>query len=328
MKRYILLANRQKDIEFQYADFFYEKDMELIFFNFSRLRIGLLKIIDILRLKNSKLNYILIFKYIFDKTIKHNLTYSADDEYVFIINARVYEKYGSFLVRYLRGNYASCKVVIYLTDLIHTMRFSMDDARREFDVVCSFDKKEAEKNNLHFILEPFSMRYIDRIPKIKKPQFDVTFVGSAKNRYDLIVQIYKKLSAMGLKCDFYVVGVKKGDRRKVEGIHYRGLSFEDLLRHVANSKCVLEIMQDGGYSATTRYAEAMLLNRNLLTDCPALYDENEESIIILDDNTKLSKSQICTLHNETVERFASKFSIRKFVQKINDCLHNVEGEKC
>ena len=216
-------------------------------------------------------------------------------------------------------------MVVYLTDLIRTMRFSLSDARKDFDIVCSFDKKEAENNNLQFLFEPFSIRYLAKIPKIDKPQFDVTFVGAAKNRYEIIVQLYKKLSEMGLKCDFYIVGVKKNEQKKIDGIHYRGLSFEDLLRHVANSRCVLEIMQEGGYSATTRYAEAMLLNRNLLTNCPALLDSGEESIISLDDNINLSRTIIREMHNSTVERFADKFSVRKFVKKIDEYLQKMDG---
>ena len=56
MRKYVLLANRQKDIEFQYADFACEKDMRLILFDFNKIRIGLVKLIDILGAKNSKLN--------------------------------------------------------------------------------------------------------------------------------------------------------------------------------------------------------------------------------------------------------------------------------
>lgn len=36
MKKYILIANHQKDIEYQYADFSYEKDLKSLFFDYTK----------------------------------------------------------------------------------------------------------------------------------------------------------------------------------------------------------------------------------------------------------------------------------------------------
>ena len=55
--------------------------------------------------------------------------------------------------------------------------------------------------------------------------------------------LYKSLSQKGLSCDFYIVGVEPEKRITGDGLHYEYLDFEKVLMHVANSKCVIEIMQ-------------------------------------------------------------------------------------
>lgn len=322
MKKYILIANQQKDIEYQYADFSYEEDLKSLFFDYTKKRIGLLKIINFMRIRETNIIYRLIFQGIFNKTIAQHLKYIEGDEYVFIVMARVYEKYGSSLVKYLKKKYPSCKLVIYIVDLIQNMRFSLREAKKQFDIVCSFDKNEAEKNDIYFVLEPFSTRYLDRIHKPDKPQFDVSFVGAAKGRYDRIMWLFNHLTSKGLKCDFYIVGVEKKDQVKTKGIHYAWLDFEKVLVHAANSKCVAEIMQQGGYSATTRYAEALLLNKNLITDCPALQDAEENNIILFNKDSDLPTELICADNDIDNNKYIEMLSIRSFVNTIDKHLLN------
>lgn len=317
MKRYILIANQQKDIEYQYADFSCEEGLGLILFDYTKKRIELLKIINLMGIRETDFIYRLFFRGVYKKAIDQYLEYVEGDEYVFIVMARVYEKYGNSLVKHLRRKYPSCKLVIYMVDLIKNMRFALSEAKKQFDIVCSFDKNEAEKNDLYFILEPFSTRYLDKIQKTDKPQFDVSFVGAAKGRYERILWLFNCLTEKGLKCDFYIVGVDKRDRVRAKGLHYAWLDFEKVLMHAASSRCVVEIMQQGGYSATTRYAEALLLNKNLITDCPALQDSTEKSIILFNEVSNLAPERICANNATDNNMYAEILSIRSFVKTID-----------
>ena len=299
-----------------YADFSYERDMEALFFEFTLKRIGILKVIDFFGLKETRINYLLLFRRIFDKTIKEKMRNRIEDEYVFIVLARAYEKYGTFLAQYLRENYPSCKLALYYTDLLHNMRFSLNDAKKDFDIVCSFDEGEAKKHGMAFVLEPFSTRLLDKITVSPEPMYDVSFVGAAKGRYDKIIELYNNLHSKNLKCDFYIVGVDKKERINGEGLHYEWLGFDEVLAHAANSRCIVEIMQSGGYSATTRYAEAMLLNRNLITDCPALSDSDDKSIFPL-DGLEFSAEELCMTNSTDTDKYIEMFSIRRFINTID-----------
>ncbi len=316
MKKFILIANKQDDIQFQYADFLYNDNTEMLLFRYDKARLRLLKIIDLLGIKNSRAIFHLYFRGIFNNTINKKLDYRKDDEYTFIIMARVYEKYGNTLISHLRRCYPSCVLVIYIVDVLANMGFSLCEAKRQFDVVCSFDEVEAKNNGMCFVLEPFSTRYLKNVKIPQKKQYDVSFVGAAKGRYGKIMWLYNHLRNKGLKCDFYIVGVNKKDQIKSDGLHYEWLNFERVLEHAAHSKCVVEIMQKGGYSATTRFAEAVLLNINLITDCPALKDVEDSSIIWFNEGVELSVDRICNENNTILDKYSEMFSIDTFIETI------------
>ena len=323
MKKYILFSNRQKDIEYQYADFSYNAEMGAVYFDYSKFRIKLMNLINKLGLKNTKINYFLILRHIFKQTIEQQFDYDSKNEYVFIIMARVYEKYGSYLTKYLRDRYPSCVLVVYIVDLLHNMRFSLEEAKKDFDLVCSFDEEEAKSNNLGFVLEPFSTRLLSDLQENDIKEYDVSFVGAAKGRLNKIMLLYNQLTNKGLKCDFYIVGVDKKDQIQAEGIHYHWLDFAGVLEHAAKSRCLVELMQKGGYSATTRFAEAVLLNKNLITDCPALKHSYEETITFLDDSVDLSVNQICDTHNWDREKYVELLSNKSFIRTIEKHLTKI-----
>ena len=56
--------------------------------------------------------------------------------------------------------------------------------------------------------------------------------------------------------------VKKKNQKYKDCIDYSYMEFDRLLEHVATSRCILEIMQDNGYSPTMRWPEAMMMKKN------------------------------------------------------------------
>ena len=328
MRRYVLISNHKKDIEYQYADFGKEENMSICFFKFNRLRIGVLKLLDRLHISDCNIVRNVYFHRIFKREIGKVISGECNEEVVFIVMAGAYEKYRKNLVRYLRKNFKNCQLVLYLADLVPTMRFSLKDAKIDFDLVSTFDKREAEINELKFVLEPFSSRCLDKEKWQYEQEYDITFVGHVKNRYDEIIKIYEELKKRNLKCDFHLIGVKKKQRKYKEDIHYGWLDFEDVLIHVNQSKCVLEILQKGEYSATTRYSEAMLLGRNLLTNCQALNEpENQESNIFYFERVdNIPFDKLTKIQEFDRKKYIDMFSIESFVSTINNYLKEVKKD--
>ena len=72
----------------------------------------------------------------------------------------------------------------------------------------------------------------------------------------------------GLKCKFLIAGVKDEEQYQAPGITYiKGISYEENIRNVIKSRCILEIIQKGSVDITTRALEAIAYQRKFLTNC-------------------------------------------------------------
>lgn len=257
---------------------------------------------------------------------------SSEDTYCFILYSRTYEDFRSTLVRYLRETYKRCKIVVYYGDITLRHLCHIEDVKKEADLVCSFDSDEAKKWGVEWVLEPFSqsIAHMEALSPHKNPiKWDVTFVGQAKDRFKKIIAIYEKMTAIGLRCDFHITGVAKRDQVYTDKIAYAPLSFTELLKHVVQSKCILEIMQGNGVSPTTRYTEAMLFERNLLTDCKAFCEKDRLSPNIIyyekpaDLSAKVLKEAVC-LRPFDKSKYIELFSIDAFIRTIQKLLNSTK----
>ena len=139
--------------------------------------------------------------------------------------------------------------------------------RNKVDLATTFDQGEAEKYGIHYFREDTYSKLIE-LPEQFEFESDVYFLGAAKDRLDDIMAIYRKLHEAGLKCLFILAGVPKEKQIEADGIEYTtGISYEENLRHVVKTKCMLELVQGGSVDITTRAIEAIAYQRRLLTNC-------------------------------------------------------------
>lgn len=175
----------------------------------------------------------------------------------------------SFLVEYpfwgyLKQRYPDAKFGIYLQDIVaRNPHLDMPRIKQQFDFVLSYDKGDCEKYGLTYYPTPYSAYPIPTNNDIAKS--DIYFCGNGKNRYPLIHEIYQQCTQKGLRCDFYISGMPSS-AEKIEGIHYTSLTYLENLQHMIQSKCILEIMQEGADGYTPRLWESLLYNKHLLTN--------------------------------------------------------------
>lgn len=247
-----------------------------------------------------------------------------------IICARVFEYFGISIVDYVREKYPDCKIVTYLADVLSSFLVTEDDFNRAFDKVYSFDKSECRKYGFTYCLEPYSYQITEKLFGSDfdvVPQYDVTFIGAAKDRLDDILSVYEKLKVHNLKLDFWIFGVKKEDQKYKDEIHYNEyLSFEDFIRHTLNARCTFEALQKNGSSPTTRFSMCMLYKRKLLTNCTELLD-SEWSDAMATGNIQVYKDmetidfkwikKDCEYDNQ---KFIERFSTDRMIETIDSTL--------
>ena len=194
-----------------------------------------------------------------------NDIFKNEKPYCFILISRQYPlKY----LHYLKLRYPNCKIVLLHRDLVSVCELINPALLtcKDIDLQMSFDKGESKLLGIpHFdefeskIKVPVSVRY---------PESDVFFAGKAKNRLNKLLKVYKTLSSAGLKCKFFLTEVEPSLQISMPGIKYssKNMSYKEMLYHSVNSRCILEINQDNADGYTSRFLEAVMFNKRLITD--------------------------------------------------------------
>jgi len=200
------------------------------------------------------------FKYYFKPKFNKN------SKIIFLLFGRQLHLFNAGYIDYLKNEYPNSKFVCFFQDLIKThVDVNISEIKKKFDMVISFDQKDANQ---------FEIDYFPLVNSRTKfslnsdfEESDVYFLGYAKDRLSDIVLAYEELKKIGLKCSFYVVNAKKEEIKYKDEINYiNGMSYEDNLKHIQKTKCILELMQKGGVGYTQRMMEAIIYNKLIVTN--------------------------------------------------------------
>lgn len=221
---------------------------------------------DLFRLhKNKKINGIvpLPFKNFWNKYAFRG-KFDNDAPVCFIFFEGV-EWFNDNYIKFLRNNYPNCKIAAYFQDMI-SRHYDSSEAKKLIglcDIALSYDRNDCEKYGLNYYGDVYSI--LD-VPAAEEKS-DVCCVINAKNRLNKIEMAYDVLIDKGLKCDFYIVGVKDKNHEKKAGIVYgKQLPYSEVIKKVKASKAILEIMQEGAVGYTLRTCEAIVYGKKLITD--------------------------------------------------------------
>lgn len=319
VKKIVMIAGKKDEIELMYGGMDKYEDSQIIYLPSRILFDNFITYKILSSFNEDSLIYKFCSRYMqirYKKDILDVIKFRPDADIRFVIMARIFEKYGISIVSFLRKKFPHCSIYCYLADVISSFRVGMDDLRRNFERIYTFDIKEAEKYSILFCQEPFEYVKIEENPQIKP--CDVTFVGKAKDRFDYLIKIYEFLCSAGVDCKFFIYGVDSEYQIYSDKIIYNYyMPFLELLQRVQASKTVLEIMQGEGGSPTTRYQEAMLYGKNLLTDCSGfdnVHYKIEDNIQVIHDIESIDIDFIKTYHEINSDYYKRLFSIKDFVE--------------
>lgn len=166
------------------------------------------------------------------------------------------------------------RIVIQYEDLISKKKYrDFESVRNSADYLVTYDAAEAEKYQIHL----FDAQIYSPIEKVTEPtefDYDVYFLGFAKDRLNTIHLAYQRLTDAGLRCCFIICGTKPEDRLEGKGLHYsEPISYAKNISNLQRSRCVLELMQGGSNAITLRTQEAICYRRKLLTNHTAITEQ-------------------------------------------------------
>lgn len=211
-------------------------------------------------------------KYYFQNTFGNN------KRIIFVFHGSFFRLVDMDYFSYLRAMYPECVCIMSFTDTVNSYykcsngscgrKFDINLVKNTFDFVLSYNEVDARKYGL--IYYPLWYSKVEMHDDIQ--DIDVFFIGRAKDRLNLIHQAYHELTDIGLKCKFFVSGVFK-EKQIYEDILYNvELSYMEVLQYVNRSRGILELCQGGTCGFTLRCLEALIYNKNLITD-NKIFDE-------------------------------------------------------
>lgn len=231
---------------------------------------------------------------------------------------------------YLKRRYPMSKYVMLRRDLIHLYQkrhpeWTNEWMHRSFDIVMSYDKYEAERYGMIYFNEFESKIRLETERKPADCEVDVFFAGLAKDRLGMVMEAYDIFASSGLKCDFYLVGVPAEKRERKEGVKYADsfMPYKQMLERTVNAKCVLEINQKGAVGYTSRFLEAIMYGRKLITNNTLIrdtqyYDSRQIQCVdrVGDINPKFVREDCGNYHYD----YKDEFSPVRLIEQIDGLL--------
>ena len=184
---------------------------------------------------------------------------------------------GLQLLPYIRHHFTKAKVVCFFQDIINTFidlytlqNIDIEHIKEQCDLVISYDKQDAQRHHTAYhptIYSPLN------IPSTST-KYDLYFLGRDKGRMDMLIRLCQEAQKRGLRCKFDMIDIPRQKQISLEGMNYpcSEISYAENLRNCAESRCIIEMLQQDASSPTLRTWEAIALNRKLLTNNSSIKD--------------------------------------------------------
>lgn len=205
------------------------------------------------------------FKWIWYRLMLHNLGIDKHkDNIIIVYDWNQMTRDASFIKLLKRNN---TKVVYVFTNIVQitgaTTYHLLDRLKEMYDYVFAFDRLDAKKYG--FLYHPLIYEKIT-LPESSLPQSDLFYVGQAKDRLDILLEIFEEAERHGLSCDFHIIGVPNEKQKYADKIHYnQPLHYEEVLKHINSTRCLVDAIQGNSTGLTIKVCESIIFNKKLIT---------------------------------------------------------------
>lgn len=211
--------------------------------------------------------------------------------------------------------YYNTRTVGTFADSVDFCRYSVYNYKGKFDLLFSWDIENVKKYKVDYYP---NLIYSKVDIRQNAEECDVFYCGEDGGRLHLLENVYKQLTAMGLKCDFYCARTEHSGEI-INGIkHIAPIPYIQYLSHIKNCKIILEIIKEGNSSHSLRVCEALVYDKKLITNSPLvkdlpMYDTRQffvfDKNLAFDEGFLKSELSISNSHNDY-------FSPKRFVEYI------------
>lgn len=225
------------------------------------------------------------------------------------------------VLKYVKKHAPNCRCIIWYWNPIRNAkdekRWCVPEKYRHLCECWSFDPDNCEKYG-YMKNNQFYFEKLDCNSK-KMIQYDAFFVGVDKGRYELVEQIYIKVTNCGKRMFMGIVA----DKNSVLSRKYiKPLDYDIIIEYIQKSNCIVDVVQKNQDGITLRVLEALFFEKKLITTNVGIEQYpfyNSDNILIWNNqteedikaffNTPYKKIKKEVIHKYTYEGWLNNFGI-------------------
>lgn len=253
-------------------------------------------------------------------------------DYVFIIIGMTFSLFPE-MIEEMKEIQNEAKFIMYQWDGEKNISF-VKDIHKYFDDIYTFDRIDAEENNLYKFLPLF---YIDKYEEVGKKQrrsykYDVSYIGTAHpQKIKLISEIAEKLKKIyplqyiyhyipsKIKYYYHKILNEEYKNIKFKNLKTKKVSFDKAMEIFEESKCILDAPQKGQNGLTIRTIECLGAKRKLITTNKDIVNYDfycPENIYVYDGSFDFNSVFFKTDYKEIDVNIYKKYSLNNWINEI------------
>lgn len=184
---------------------------------------------------------------------------------ILMINSGFCYGYSKQYMEYIRTMVPNAYLVLYQmdpTDKFYTMLYK-EKVFDMFDLVYNINKEDADRYQQEYW--PLVCSMDNGFEQEKKIPYDIYFCGFGTDRSALMSKMYLEARTKDVRTKFLAYYFRPLNYEGVEDICEQ-MSYQQNLKYISESNCLLEIMHDDYDNQTLRYGEAVMYNKKLLSN--------------------------------------------------------------
>ena len=213
--------------------------------------------------------------------------------------------YDENISKIIKKNNPQCKIIMYFWNFIdiHNEYILKD---KNVDEFWTFDVKDANKYKLKYNPQFYTKEVI--LENDDNEKTDVIFLGRMKDRKNEILKIETEIKKKGLITNFKIIENEKDF-----------ISYDEYLKNVSATKCILDYNQKGQTGLSLRPMEALFLEKKLITNNKDIknYDfYNPNNIFILgEDNIENIKEFMDKPYEKVEQKIIDYYDFEQWLSR-------------
>lgn len=259
-----------------------------------------------------------------------NRKFNNEREIVYVFMSSWY--YPKFF-NYILKKRPNSKLAFYFGDTIVSKKrviknLDLDFLKLKMNFVGSYNPQDVKDYNLKELQMCYS-KYPNYKTLPNKESFDIIFIGAARKRMDLILNVYNQVKLSNLSYYFYVVSdrdIHMNISDKNFNITRKLLDYKEYLSLTVNAMAIVEITDSETKGGTLRFWDAIMYNKKLISNNKNIKDSvffHPDHIIYTEDFKDINFKKFFSDINVDY-KYNNENSPIKFLEKITK---EIEGEE-